>query len=250
MWRRRATLAMVIAGAIGVAWLARAMSQPRPRGPGGRRSDVSFESSPLPNTEAEKKILGVLADMRRDQSRGMANVPELDGRLLRLLTESAGAKHVVEIGTSNGYSAIWLCLALRTTGGKLTTHEIDKRRAARARANFKRAGVDGIVTVVEGDAHETVTKIKQPIDVLFLDADKSGYVDYLKKLLPLVRPGGLVIAHNMNRRQADPRYVKAVTTNPALETLFLHMQGTGVGVTLKKRRAGGDEVLEVKAATD
>ncbi|UCD84029.1 MAG: class I SAM-dependent methyltransferase, partial [Deltaproteobacteria bacterium] len=225
------------AGALSVFLVHQALAQMRPRRKG---SDTSFETSPVPNTEAERKILGVLADMRRNQ-RGMQNVSPEDGRLLRLLTEAVGAKHVVEIGTSNGYSALWLALALRTTGGKLTTHEIDKRRAAMARENFKRAGVDGIVTVVEGDAHEEITKLKEPIDVVFLDADKSGYVDYLKKLLPLLRRGGLVLAHNMNPRQADPKYVKAITTNPALETLFLHMQGTGVGVTLKKRQADADK---------
>ncbi|MBM3334299.1 O-methyltransferase, partial [Candidatus Sumerlaeota bacterium] len=171
-----------------------------------------------------------------NQSAGMMNVPIEDGRLLRLLTEAAGAKHVVEIGTSNGYSGIWFCLALQATGGKLTTHEIDARRAQLARENFKRAGVANLVTLVEGDAHEEVKKLKDPIDVLFLDADKEGYVDYLDKLLPLVRPGGLVIAHNMTARQADPRYVKAITTNPDLETLFLNMTGSGVGVSLKKRQ--------------
>ncbi len=201
----------------------------------GGAGTSSFESSTMPKTEAEKKILSVLEDMDKNQRRGMMNVPVEDGRLLRLLTEAVGAKHVVEIGTSNGYSGIWFCLALRTTGGKLTTHEIDARRASLARENFKRAGVDKIVTLVEGDAHKTVTKLKGPIDVLFLDADKEGYIDYLNKLLPLVRPGGLVVAHNMNPRQADPRYVKAITTNPDLETIFLHMQAAGVGVTLKKR---------------
>jgi len=192
-------------------------------------------SSPMPKTEAEKKILNILDDMDKNQRRGMMNVPVEDGRLLRLLTEATGAKHVVEIGTSNGYSGIWFCLALRKTGGKLTTYEIDARRASLARENFKRAGVDKLVTLVEGNAHETVTKLKNPIDILFLDADKEGYIDYLNKLSPLVRPGGLVVAHNMNPRQADPRYVKAITTNADMETLFLHMQGAGVSVTLKKR---------------
>ena len=200
-------------------------------GPGGS----SIENQPLPKTEAEKKILSVLEDMLENQRRGMMNVSPEDGRLLRLLTETVGAKHVVEIGTSNGYSGIWFCLALRTTGGKLTTHEIDARRASLARENFKRAGVDQLVTLVEGDAHEEVTKLKEPIDILFLDAEKPGYIDYLNKLLPLVRPGGLVLAHNMNPRQADPRYVEAITTNPDLETVFLHMDAAGVGVTLKKR---------------
>lgn len=163
------------------------------------------------------------------------NVPQEDGRLLRLLVEATGAKHVVEIGTSNGYSGIWMLLALRTTGGKLTTYEIDREVAALARKNFDRAGVGNIVTIVEGDAHKEVPKLKERIDILFIDADKEGYLDYLNKLLPLVNPGGLVVAHNMNFGQADPNYVKAITTNPDLETLFLHMEGAGVGVTLKKR---------------
>lgn len=193
-----------------------------------------FENSPLPKDESEKKILDVLDDMAKNQSRGMMNVPQEDGRFLRLLTETMNAKHVVEIGTSNGYSGIWILLALRSTGGKLTTYEIDARRAELARQNFKRAGVDNIVTLVEGDAHEEVPKLKEQIDILFLDADKEGYLDYLNKLLPLVRPGGLVIAHNMNAGMADQNYVKAITTNPDLETIFVNTSSTGIGLTLKK----------------
>ena len=161
------------------------------------------------------------------------NVPQEDGRVLRLLTEATGAKHVVEIGTSNGYSGIWFCLALRTTGGKLTTHEIDARRASLARENFKRAGVDKLVTLVEGDAHETVMKLKEPIDILFLDADKEGYIDYLNKLLPLVRPGGLILAHNVGSAGQD--FNKAITADPNLETVF-QGRGQGLSVTLKKRQ--------------
>jgi predicted O-methyltransferase YrrM len=185
--------------------------------------------------EEEQKILDVLEVMDREERRGMMNVPVEDGRLLRLLTHAIGARHVVEIGTSNGYSGIWLCLALRSTGGRLTTYELDAGRAALARENFARAGVADLVTLIEGDAHEEVLKLGGTIDLLFLDADKTGYVDYLEKLLPQVRPGGLVVAHNMNRPAADPRYIEAVTTNPELETIFLNMDAAGVGVTLKKR---------------
>jgi len=165
----------------------------------------------------------------------MMNVPPEDGRLLRLFTEAVNAGHVVEIGTSNGYSAIWFCLALKKTGGKLTTFEIDHDRASLARENLKRAGVEKIVNLIVGDAHDEILRLKDPIDIIFLDADKSGYIDYLNKLLPLLRPGGLILAHNMNLRLADPRYVEAITSDPNLETLFLHMQAEGVGVTLKKR---------------
>jgi len=193
------------------------------------------ETPPAGSSTSEKQILSVLEQMDREQRAGSMAVPERDGRLLRLLAESTGARHVVELGTSFGYSGIWWCLALQTTGGKLTTFEIDPKRAARARENFKRAGVESLVTIVEGDAHEEVGKLKEPIDILFLDADKSGYLDYLRKLLPLVRPGGLIVAHNMTPEMADPAFVKAITTDPALETLFVDLGRGGVGVTLKKR---------------
>lgn len=201
----------------------------------GMGGGPDIKSSLIPKTEGEKKILVVLDDMYRNQRRGMMNVSPEDGRLLRLLTETAGAGHVVEIGTSNGYSGIWFCLGMLNTGGKLTTHEIDEERAALARENFKRAGVEKMVTLVMGDAHEEVTRLKEPIDILFLDADKSGYIDYLNKLLPLVRPGGLIIAHNMVYPSPDPRYIKAITTDPELDTIFLHMHAAGIGVTMKKR---------------
>jgi caffeoyl-CoA O-methyltransferase len=127
---------------------------------------------------------------------------------------------------------------LRNTGGRLTTFEIDARRAALARENFKRAGVDKLVTIIEGNAHEKVKMLKGPIDIVFLDADKDGYLDYLDKLLPLVRPAGLILAHDTTDAGSLMQdYLKAVTTNPELETIFLHKQTTGIGVTLKKRMA-------------
>jgi predicted O-methyltransferase YrrM len=215
-----------------------AQQGPQGRGFGGRRGrglSAAPQQPPVPVNEEEKKILSVLDDMDRNQRRGMMNVPIEDGRVLRLLTEATGAKHVVEIGTSNGYSGIWFCLALRTTGGKLTTHDIDEGRAALARENFKRAGVDKLVTLVFGDAHETVKRLKGPIDILFLDADKPGYIDYLNKLLPLVRPGGLILAHNVNMGRMQD-FIKAITTDPNLETVF-QGQGQGLSVTLKKRQS-------------
>ncbi len=209
------------------------------RGPGGRGGPPDAgqgiaNKPPVARNEAEKHILAVLNDMDANDRRGMMNVPSDAGRLLRLLAETTGARNIVEIGTSNGYSGIWQSLALKATGGKLTTFEIDAGRAALARQNFKRAGVDSVVTLVEGDAHEKVADLKGGIDILFLDADKEGYIDYLNKLLPQVRPGGLIIAHNITPRQADPRYLEAITADPDLETILLS-DGGGVSLTLKKR---------------
>jgi caffeoyl-CoA O-methyltransferase len=229
------TILLVLTAVFLLAVVGSLVAQP----PGGRRfggrrgggSSAILQRQPLGADEQEKKILSVLEDMDRNQTRGMMNVSQEDGRILRLLTEAVGAKNVVEIGTSNGYSGIWFCLALRTTGGKLTTHDIDEGRASLARENFKRAGVDNMVTLVMGDAHETVKKIKESIDVLFIDADKEGYLDYLTKLLPLVRPGGLILSHNIEMIGQD--YIDAITKNPNLETI----QAQGVTVTLKKRQS-------------
>ncbi len=78
----------------------------------------------------------------------------------------------------------------QNTEGRLKTFEIDPGCAEQARKHFEQAGVDGLVEVVVGDAHENVKRLKDPIDLLFLDADKEGYGSYLQTLLPLVRPGG------------------------------------------------------------
>lgn len=199
----------------------------------GRASGRELKKPPMARSAQEKKILAVLDAMSRE--RWYANVAPTDGRFLRQLTEAVGAKRVVEIGTSTGYSAIWFALALRSTGGTLYTHEIDPERIGMGRANFKKAGVEEIITVIQGDAHETVKQHKEPIDIVFLDADKGGYIDYLNKLLPLVRPGGLILAHNMRSPRPDPRYIEAITANPDLETTFVLMEGAGIGVTLKKR---------------
>src|SRR5712692_10257255 len=221
MKRTTTIIAMVFAFALGVAGQGRGSKGTAPE---------SAQYPPLAKTESEKRILATMNEVVK-AGELYANVPAVDGRMLRLLTEAVNAKTVIEIGTSTGISGMWFCMALEKTGGKLTTFELDPGRAALARAHFKKAGVDRLVTLVEGDAHQNITKLKGPVDVVFIDAEKEGYIDYLNKMLPLVRPGGLILAHNMNM---TPDYVKAVTTNPDLETVF-YMEGNQLGVTLKKR---------------
>lgn len=211
----------------------------RRRGPRGPRAATAGSAElgkpPIAKTDQEKKVFAVLEKIKADRSRQHANVSADDGRLMRMLTESMGAKRVVEVGMSTGYSALWFALALRATGGKLYTHEMDAGRIRIAREHFREAGVEDLITIIEGNAHEKVREHKEPIDILFLDADKQGYIDYLEKLLPLVRPGGLIMAHNMVYPAPDPDFIKAITTNPDLDTMFLLMQGAGLSVSMKKR---------------
>lgn len=196
--------------------------------PGAQDSAVPFTSKFVPKDDAEKKAISVMQELMADER--FRNVPEQDGRLLRLLTEAMQAKHVVEMGTSTGYSGLWFGMGLKKTGGKMTTYEIDEGRANTARKNFKAAGFADIITVVLGDAHEEVKDFKGTIDILFLDADKEGYIDYLDKLMPKIRPGGLIIAHNINARMADANFIEAISNKPDLETHYLQ----GMSFTLKK----------------
>jgi caffeoyl-CoA O-methyltransferase len=214
-----------------------AMAQPGPRGPGDGRfrggRGAAMTSAPLPKDEAEKKILDVLEEMRQ-QGLGIS-VPRDDGRLLRILAESINAKSVVELGTFHGYSGLWFCLALRTTGGKLTTFEIDPGNADISRGNFKRAGVEPLVTIVEGDAHKEVSRLKDPVDLVFIDAEKEGYLDYFNQLLPLVRPGGLIVAHNIDPGMANADFVKAITSEKTVDTVVVNAGGGGISISIKKR---------------
>jgi predicted O-methyltransferase YrrM len=224
---RRATAAFCLTGAIlfGAPAVSTAQQQREPA--------PNYQKPAVARDDGEKRILEAIVEARKGQR--YANVSEADGRLMRQLTEAVGAKRVVELGTSTGESGLWFSLALRKTGGKLYTHDIDAGRIAVARANFKKAGVEDLIEIVEGDAHETAVKNKEPIDVLFIDAEKDGYDRYLKELLPLVRPGGLILAHNMHFPPPNPRYLEAVTTDPDLDTSFVLMDGPGLGITVKKR---------------
>jgi predicted O-methyltransferase YrrM len=220
--RRRvlaAAMALPLAGTIGSAQ-------------GLRRGDRALPP-PVPKSEAERRVLDVIADYDRTQRPGSLSVPFEDGRLLRILAESIGAMRILEIGTSFGYSGLWLSLALRATNGRLTTFEIDQSRQARARANFERAGVLSAIDLVLGDAHAQVTKIKGPVDMVFSDADKGGYLDYLQKLVPVLRPGGLFVTHNIE--MAAPEYLQAISTDATLESTLVNVGSGDLAVTLKKR---------------
>ena len=169
-----------------------------------------------PVARADSRAEAVLRELEAD--RGMA-VSRSEGQLLHALVKEVDAKAVVEIGAFRGYSGTWIALALRETGGHLVTYEIDPAYAAIARENFRRAGVGGLVTIVLGDAHAELPRSTGAVDLAFIDADKEGYLDYLEKLLPRVRVGGLIVADNANMYGAET-FRAAVLANKALDTRF------------------------------
>jgi predicted O-methyltransferase YrrM len=199
----------------------------------GRRQPPSENTpAPLPRDEFERNAFDVLADIRQNQQ--YLNVSRDDGRMLRIFAELTNAKRAIELGTSTGYSAIWIALGLRRTGGRLTTFEIDRNRAATAAANFKRARVSDLIDIVVGDAHKEVGKVDGPVDFVFSDADKEGYLTYFKALAPKLRTGGLYVSDNMAIPEPDPAYIRAITTDPDYETVFFNMHRTGVAVSQKR----------------
>jgi caffeoyl-CoA O-methyltransferase len=129
------------------------------------------------------------------------------GRLLQMLATAIGARRILEIGTSIGYSAVWMARVL-PADGLLITVERDHDVAAEARANFARAGVANLANVMLGDAARLVWKVAGPFDLIFQDGDKQLYEPLLDRLLDLLRPGGLLVADNaLWRGEVVPGYV-------------------------------------------
>ncbi len=145
--------------------------------------------------DLDSRVRAVL-DARRGTWRDM-NVPEVDGRLLHDLIVRHNYRQALEIGTSTGHSGIWIAWALAKTGGRLMTIDVDERRHRQALANFREAGLDGYIDARLADAHELVPRLEGPFDFVFIDADKDWYTNYAKAVLPRLRVGGCLTAHNV-----------------------------------------------------
>lgn len=119
------------------------------------------------------------------------------GNFLNLLVSMCKAQEILEIGTAIGYSTIWLARAAETTGGHVTTIDMNKARLARALIYFGRAGIQNLITVLEGDARKILPKLALTFDFVFIDAAKGEYIEYLNLIYPLIAPGGLLVVDNV-----------------------------------------------------
>lgn len=180
-------------------------------------------------------ITKLLAQIKSADTEQLA-VSEEDGRFLRLLALSSRAKRALEIGGANGYSAIWIGLGLRETGGRLTSIEFDPLRATLAAENVRKAGLSDIVTVVLGDAFAAIPKLEGEFDFVFLDAWKRDYKRFLDLIMPRLRPHGLFLAHNVVNKQAEMRdFLAAVRGDPRLLTTIVKPSDEGMSVSYKLR---------------
>ena len=180
-------------------------------------------------------LIKLLREMKAADTDQLA-VSEEDGRFLRVMTASSDAKQALEIGTAFGYSAIWIGLGLRHTGGHLTTIEYDPARAKKAADNIRRAGLADLVTVVPGDGFKEIPKLPGGFDFVFVDAWKRDYKRFFDLVLPRMKPGGLFLAHNVVNKQSEMRdFLTAIQNNPALFTTIVTPSGEGMSVSYKLR---------------
>ena len=173
----------------------------------------------------------------RAADKGQLAVSEEDGRFLRVLVGATNAKHVLEIGAASGYSAIWIGMGLRQTGGRLATIEYDPARAKEAAANIQRAGLSDIVQVISGDAFAEIPNIQGSFDLVFLDAWKPDYKKFFDLVFPRVAPGGLFLAHNVINKKNDMLdFLAAIQTHPHALTTTVSPGHEGISITYKKRQ--------------
>jgi len=191
--------------------------------------------APLPAAGVEPAVARLL-DSIRAADKGQLAVSEEDGRFLRLLVGAINAKQVLEIGAASGYSAIWIGLGLRQTGGRLTTIEFDPVRAKEAASNVAKAGLSDIVRVVPGDAFKEIPRVPGNFDLVFLDAWKPDYKKFFDLVFPRVAPGGLFLAHNViNKKNDMPDFLAAIQSHPQALTTTVSPGHEGISITYKKR---------------
>ena len=192
--------------------------------------------------EALERLLDELArsgtenDAREtERARKMLNITPDTGRLLWILVHAVRARWILEVGTSNAYSTIWLADAARTTGGRVVTLERNPEKVRLARANLARAGLADLVDVREGSATDTLAALPGPFDLVFLDADRPSYRTYLDLTVPRLVPGGLLVADNVVSHRAELEdYLARVKSHRELVSVTVPIgKGEEIGVKVR-----------------
>jgi predicted O-methyltransferase YrrM len=157
------------------------------------------------------------------------------GQLMNLLIKGAKAKTILEVGSSYGYSTVWLAEAARATGGTVISLEIQPEKQKHARDSIERAGLHGFVDFKLGDARESLRKLTEPADFVLLDLWKDLYIPCFDLFYPKLKPGALIVADNMtfpeSSREAAAAYQKHIRTKPGIQSLLVPV---GFGLELSR----------------
>jgi caffeoyl-CoA O-methyltransferase len=159
------------------------------------------------------------------------NIDRETGRWLNMLVRVSRARTLLEIGSSNAVSTIWLAAAARETGGTVTGTEILTERAAQANRNLEEAGLSDVAQIIAGDARETVATLPGPFDLVFIDAEKDDYVHHMRGIIDCVRIGGLILADNVVSHDLSA-YQAELRQRADVETVTIPI-GRGIEFTLK-----------------
>ena len=171
-----------------------------------------------------------------ERSRRMLNITRDTGEFLSVLVRAISARRVLEIGTSNGYSTLWLASAARATGGAVTTVEISDYKVGLARQNFSRSGLASCITLVQDDAGRVLERAGDAsFDLVFLDAERPEYPGWWPHLRRVLRPGGLLVVDN-------------ATSHPEEMAPFVALVKADADFTTSLVPVGNGEFLAVKAA--
>jgi predicted O-methyltransferase YrrM len=225
--KRRAFLSTA-SGAVGCASLLAGLSHVT-----GLGAETGAANSTAQRAAAEN----VLAEIE-GKGPQFLSVPRKDGQFLNLLIKATRARHVLEVGTSHGYSSLWIALALEETGGHLTTIEIKPERVKLAQEHLGRAGLAQRVAFKTGDAHKIVPTLDGPFDLAFFDADKEGQMDYFNKVFPKrLAPGGVLAVHNAIRlRDSMADFLDMIAKHPDFDSVILSLtMEDGFSVSYRRR---------------
>ena len=174
----------------------------------------------------EQTVEEKLAELEKTQ-KNYWNIARETANFLNMLIKISNAKNVLEIGTSNGYSAIWLALGLKETKGHLTTIEFWEKRQSIARENFKICEVDNLITPVIGSAFEIMEDMNshnKKFDFIFMDANKAEYLGYFEIADKMLLPGGIIAADNvLSHKEKVKPFVDKIFSRPDYQTEILDL---------------------------
>jgi caffeoyl-CoA O-methyltransferase len=180
-------------------------------------------------------IKSVLNELEADRDKGhFFNIPLETGKFLYNLILVSGSKDILEIGTSNGYSTIWLAEAAIQNKGTLTTIEVSEFKVKSAENTFRKAALKN-VSLIHGDALQEINKLNKKFDFMFIDAIKKDYLKYLKLSENILKKGSIIVADNINSHSNKVKdYVYYVQNNPNYSSVLVPI-GTGVEFSVKLR---------------
>lgn len=175
----------------------------------------------------DKETADVLAELEKTQ-KDFWNIPRKTAVLINTFIKMMGVKNALEIGTSNGYSGIWIAKALKQTAGRLTTIEYYDKRQSVAIENFTKCGVNDIVRPLQGSACEILEALdpSEKFDFVFIDANKREYVKYFELIKPHLTEKALIIADNItSHAEKVQTFIDAVDADDEFQYEIVEVPG-------------------------